>query len=78
MSEQPRLECFVEQVGTPRILQYVSRYCAECYREFQEGEKLYYDTQSYRYLCRECAERFAERLDEACEVVDEDQQGGLF
>jgi len=44
--------CFVRQSATPKILEYVSRFCAECYHEFSEGETLYYDMQNYRYLCQ--------------------------
>ena len=54
---------FVEQRGNERILSYVSRYCAECYRELRDGETLYYDLEHYRYLCRECAGRLAEMLE---------------
>ncbi|WP_456391548.1 hypothetical protein [Nitratifractor sp.] len=71
--------CFIRQEATTRILECVSRYCAECYREFGEGEEIFYDTQSYRYLCKACAEEQARHLDEACERIDEEvESGGLF
>ena len=69
--------CFVEQPSSERILQFVSRYCAQCYREFTLGEKIFYDMQEYRYLCDDCAQALAERMDERCEVVDE-EEGRLF
>ncbi|ADV46085.1 hypothetical protein [Nitratifractor salsuginis] len=72
------LNCFVRQEATPQILQNVSRYCAECYKEFSENEPLFYDMQHYRYLCSRCAERMAEQLDELCEVVEEPESPSLF
>ncbi|WP_292656814.1 hypothetical protein [Nitratifractor sp.] len=71
-------QCFVRQEATPRILQNVSRYCAECYREFTEKETLYYDMQEYRYLCESCAEALDKRLNEACERIEEPESAGLF
>jgi len=71
--------CFVRQAATPKILECVSRFCAECYREFSEGEAIFYDMQNYRYLCESCADELARHLDEACEVAeDEEEPGGLF
>jgi hypothetical protein len=71
--------CFVRQEATPKILEYVSRFCAECYHEFSEGEAIFYDMQGYRYLCERCADELARRLDEACEVSEEEEeQVGLF
>jgi len=71
--------CFVRQSATPKILEFVSRFCAECYHEFAEGETLYYDMQNYRYLCESCADALARHLDELCEVSEEEEEpGGLF
>jgi hypothetical protein len=70
--------CFVRQEATARILQNVSRYCAECYREFQEHGTLYYDMQEYRYLCEQCAEMMDRQLNEACERIEEPESAGLF
>jgi len=70
-------QCFVEQRSDERILNFVTRYCAECYREFSLGETLFYDMQEFRYLCDDCARLLAERMDDECEIVEE-QEGGLF
>jgi predicted amidophosphoribosyltransferase len=70
--------CFVRQEATSRILENVSRFCAECYREFEEGEAIFYDMQGYRYLCESCAEALARHLDEACEVSEEEEEGGTL
>jgi len=71
--------CCVRQEATPKILEYVSRFCAECYHEFSEGEAIFYDMQGYRYLCSHCADALARRLDEACEAPEEAEEGtGLF
>jgi len=75
----PSEHCFVRQEATTKILEFVSRFCAECYREFSPGESIFYDMQNYRYLCEGCAEELARHLDEACEVAEEDEEpGGLF
>ena len=71
-------QCFVRQEATPRILQNVSRYCAECYREFREHEPLFYDMQNYRYLCERCARAMEEKLNEICEPVQESEEAALF
>ncbi len=71
--------CFVRQEATPRILEYVSRFCAECYHEFAEGETIFYELEGCRYLCSRCADALARRLDEVCEVSEEEYEGaGLF
>ena len=70
-------QCFVAQQSSEKILEFVTRYCTECYREFTVGETIYYDMQTYRYLCRDCAEKLSERMDEQCEIVEE-EQAGLF
>ena len=70
-------QCFVEQQSNERILEFVAKYCAECYREFRVEEMIFYDMQAYRYLCSECAEKLSERMDEECAIVEE-QGGGLF
>jgi len=71
--------CFILQEATPKILEYVSRFCAECYREFEEREEIFYDMQACRYLCKDCADRIARYLDENCEgQEDEEETGSLF
>jgi len=69
---------FVEQQSNERILTFVARYCAECYREFRVGETIFYDMQEYRYLCTDCADKLAERREEACEIIEETNGEGLF
>ena len=56
---------FIEQEATSRILQQVASVCAECYRELKEGESIFYDTEGFRYLCEECAMKFAEMQESA-------------
>ncbi|WP_456433682.1 hypothetical protein [Nitratifractor sp.] len=70
--------CFVEQIGNAELFERVGHYCAECYREFAEGEPIYYDMQEFRYLCRECADRLSQRMNERCEVVEEERAATLF
>ncbi|WP_457606171.1 hypothetical protein [Nitratifractor sp.] len=70
-------QCFVEQTGTEELLERVGRYCAECFSEFVPGERIYYDMNDYRYLCGSCAETLSEKMDERCEIV-EDEGGSLF
>ena len=71
-------QCCLRQEATNHLLQNVSRYCAECYREFREGEPLFYDMQNYRYLCDHCAEMLKQQLLEVCEQVEEPEGVGLF
>jgi len=67
--------CFVSQEATADILMRVSSFCAECYRELNEGETIHYDMQSYRYLCTCCQEKLCSSMNEACEVVREVEEG---
>lgn len=55
-------QCFIEQPVTVRIMQFVTDVCSECYKSFEEGEESFYDTQSCRYLCRECADRICQEM----------------
>lgn len=69
--------CFVTQEATREILLRVTNVCAECYNDIKEGDTIHYDMQNYRYLCKECQERLCEKMNENCEVV-EDESVGLF
>ena len=71
-------QCCLRQEATNHLLQNVSRYCAECYREFREGEHLFYDMQNYRYLCEECAETLKQQSYEVSEEVEEPEGMTLF
>jgi hypothetical protein len=69
---------FVRQSATNRILEYVSRFCAECYREFREEETIYYDMERCCYLCSECAEKVEGKTDMENVLPDRKTGGGLF
>ena len=68
--------CFVDQIATREILLRVTNVCGECYRDLKEGEEIFYDLQSYRYLCKECHDKLSEKMNEQCEVIEEKE--GLF
>jgi len=69
-------QCFVDQIATVEILERVTKVCAECYDEIEVNDHIYYDMQSYRYLCHNCHTELVERLNDQCEVIEE--EGGLF
>ncbi len=68
----------LRQDATAQILQNVSRYCAECYEEFNQKEPLYYDMERYCYLCSRCAEQLVERIEEDSKEIEEDKGPTLF
>ncbi len=68
--------CFLTQVATEDILKRVTNMCGECYSDIVEGDTIHYDMQNYRYLCHTCQEQLCEKMNDACEVVEE--EGGLF
>jgi predicted amidophosphoribosyltransferase len=65
-------QCFVAQTADEKILLHVTNVCGQCYRDLLAGEAIYYDLQEYRYLCEACAEHLSERMNEACEIEEED------
>ncbi len=65
-------QCFVEQSATSNILLRVTNVCGLCYKAFEEGETIYYDMHSYRYLCRDCMEKLASNMNEDCIIQDTD------
>ncbi len=67
--------CFVDQIATQEILLRVTNVCGECYGDLEVGDAIYYDLQSYRYLCSECHERISENIDDECVLSEEE---GLF
>jgi hypothetical protein len=69
--------CFVDQIATKEILLRVTNLCGVCYADLCEGEHIYYDMQHYRYLCEHCKCELSERMNDACEIIDE-EDGGLF
>ena len=63
--------CFVDQVATRKILLRVTNVCGECYDDLHEGDPIYYDLQNYRYLCKTCYEKLCERMNDQCEVTED-------
>ncbi len=55
-------QCFIQQPVTGKILEFVTSVCSECYKSLSEGEEVFYDTEQYRYICKECADRICEEL----------------
>jgi hypothetical protein len=70
-------ECFVTQEATEEILLRVTNVCAECYTDLEAGSTIHYDMQNYRYLCDSCQKELCARMNENCEIVNE-EDGGLF
>ncbi|MBD3788935.1 MAG: hypothetical protein IE885_00990 [Campylobacterales bacterium] len=71
MSSSP---CFVTQIATKEILLRVTNVCGECYDDLKEGDEIYYDMQNYRYLCKKCQEALCERMNDRCEIIEEEGQ----
>ncbi len=65
-------ECFVTQEATEEILLRVTNVCAECYDDLEAGSMIHYDMQNYRYLCDSCQKELCARMNENCEIVDEE------
>lgn len=74
MSNSP---CFVTQEATEEILLRVTNVCAQCYSDLHKGDMIYYDLQTYRYLCERCQEELCEKMNDQCEIIIE-EAGGLF
>ncbi len=64
--------CFITQEATQDILSRVTRVCAECYSDIEEGDIIHYDMQNYRYLCEHCQEVLCAQLNESCEIMEEE------
>ncbi len=64
-------QCFVDQIADKNILLHVTNVCGECYSDLAEGEHIYYDMQNYRYLCWQCKDRLASKMNDQCEVTEE-------
>jgi hypothetical protein len=69
--------CFVTQEATEEILLRVTNVCGECYTTLHPGDTIHYDMQNYRYLCSSCQEELCAKMNENCEVV-EDETPNLF
>ncbi len=69
--------CFVTQEATEEILLRVTNVCGECYDDLNTGDIIHYDMQNYRYLCNCCQEQLCARMNENCEVID-DESAVLF
>jgi len=72
-------DLFLEQEAQSQILQRVTKYCNNCYKEFKEGEFIYYDTQTFNYLCSECACCKTQEIEDKVECdLYECETKGLF
>ncbi|HHO42617.1 MAG TPA: hypothetical protein ENN12_04590 [Epsilonproteobacteria bacterium] len=68
--------CFVEQEANEGILMRVTNVCSECYTFLPNGDTIYYDMQTCRYLCQKCKDELVDSMDENCNIVH--KKGGLF
>ena len=66
--------CFLTQIATKEILLRVTNMCGECYSDIVEGDIIHYDMQTYRYLCQSCQEKLCEKMNDECEIVEEESQ----
>ncbi len=73
-------EIFLQQRADSHILENVSKFCARCYNEFEKGDIIYFDAESYRYICHECACCVSEELQthQECLLDECENDGGLF
>jgi hypothetical protein len=73
-------DIFLEQEASLDILQRVTKYCTNCYKEFSSGEFVYYDTQSCNYLCSDCACCKTQELEDEleCDILECVSEDGLF
>jgi len=71
-------ERFVKESCKKRVLESVTRYCCECYTEFELNSVIYYDTLEYRYICKECAKEYIEKEEELKAQIKEVEEGVLF
>jgi len=55
-------DIYLEQRADSKILNNVTKYCTECYKELQENKLIYFDIKNYRYLCDLCACSISEEL----------------
>ncbi len=70
-------QCFITQTATEEILLRVTNVCAQCYSDINTGDTIHYDNQRYHYVCQKCQEEYCEKMNEQCDVV-EDEAGVLF
>ena len=68
-------QCFLEQAVTTKIIEFVTGVCSECYREFHEGEKSYYDSEECRYMCEECAQKICKQKESQLYSRDTEEKG---
>ncbi len=68
--------CFIDQIASQEILLRVTNVCGECYDDIEVGDQIFYDMESYRYLCQRCQEILCENMVEESEDID--QEGSLF
>ena len=68
--------CFIEQKATKEILLRVTNICGQCYGDLQEGDDIFYDMTTYRYLCKKCKEELSQKMNDDCEI--EEERDSLF
>ena len=64
--------CFVRETASPELIANVVSFCSECYDPIERTDTVFYDMKNYRYLCSRCKEELQERLNENCEIVEQD------
>jgi hypothetical protein len=67
---------FVEQIATTKILKQVTTVCAECYSGVMIDDKIYYDMERYRYICKDCYKGIIKSIESKREIIEE--SAGLF
>lgn len=75
MDETVVSQCFTQTEATQDLLLRVTNVCSVCYDDLKIGDTIYYDLQKYRFLCECCCKKLSSQMDEACQVVREEDEG---
>jgi len=73
------LDFFIKESDNVRVLENITKYCSNCYKELSYDDEIYLYINNYEYICNECACCLTQELDtkEECEIL-ECQDGTLF
>ena len=64
-------DIFISEENIQRVLSNVTKFCSLCYKEFNQSEELFLNSNSYEYICKECACKLSQELDNKTDMTIE-------
>lgn len=69
---------FLQSQVSSDVLQNITRYCSNCYKELELDDLIYLNQETYNYICNQCACEISQQHQELADQESEGETASLF